>query len=356
MSLIGAWLAILRKLKSRFDFGAGQMEKLPAATVSPMRPSKQGAFSSLDIMRRSQQWFLRHVQAIGMSLRQHSRTPWGSLFTHLVISIALALPAGFFLSLENLRQISDDLGKDAQVSVFLKPEIDMPKAERVLAELRQEAGVEGIQLLDKEQALQDYRVYSGFSSAIDSLEENPLPHMLIVTLEGDVADLARHAALIEFIHSLPEVDIAQHDQEWVNRLSGYMEVVQRVVILFSILLGLAVGLVISNTIRLSINLRREEIQISKLFGASDSFIHRPFLYSGLWYGLGGAMFAWLLLKLSVWFLHSPVQDLVDAYQSDFVMIAPGWGYFLAMLGIAAALGVMGSGISVRQHIRGFESM
>ena len=237
-----------------------------------------------DILRRrlSPRIFLqRHAQVALDSLGRLYRNWAASLMTAAVIAIALAMPSGLYLLLGNLERLSGTWDGQASLSVFLKQDISDDKAADLVAQVSDWPGVESVQLITPAQALEEFGQQSGFTDVLGVLEENPLPYVLIVLPAGDSIEPLAASALRERFSKLPETALAQLDLQWVQRLAAILDIAQRVILIISALLALAVMLVIGNTIRLEIQNRREEILVTKLIGATNGFVRRPFLYGGV---------------------------------------------------------------------------
>ena len=299
-------------------------------------------------------WLLLHAQSFIYSLGQYYRNLLTSILTTAVIGISLALPGGFYLLLENAHQITAGWDDSVQITAFLKPDVDDAIATELIGRLLQNKNIEEAKLINRDQVLAEYRELSGFSEVIDILDENPLPSIIIIkpklmTLPDGVDRL-----IIEFISSQPEVEIAQYDQQWVKRLYGIIDIIQRCIILFSVLISFGVLLIVGNTIRMAIYNHRDEIEITKLFGATDYFIQRPFLYTGFWYGLSGGMTSWALLTITLQFLKQPVDRLAKLYANEFSISALSCTETMIMLLCGVFLGVFGSWISVQRHLKTIE--
>ena len=291
----------------------------------------------------------RELYVFFSSLGQIVRTPLPSLMTAAVIGIALALPTGLFLLLENAQHISRDWGGAAQISLFLKQDISEAQVHRLAEQLHQRTDIYNVRVITPAEALEEYRTLSGFGEALTALETNPLPAVLVIQPTTTEASFSQQ--LLESLERLPEVDIAQFDMLWLKRLFTMMEIVRRGVLILASLLSLAVLLVIGNTIRLAIYNRRDEIEINKLFGATDAFIRRPFLYTGFWYGLSGGGIAWLLVNLSFLFLQEPVKQLTALYYSQFELITLDALSSFILLLTGALLGLVGAWLAVGRHLR-----
>jgi cell division transport system permease protein len=299
-------------------------------------------------------WFFLHVQSFVYSLGQYCRNLLTSILTTAVIGISLALPGGFYLLLENAQQVTSDWDGAIQITAFLKQDIDEPKAADVIARLLVNPKIEAAKFIQRDQALAEYKELSGFSEVIDLLDENPLPSIIIVFPKLTALPDGGDQQIIEFLYAQPEIEIAQYDQQWVNRLYGIIDIIQRCIIIFSAFIGFGVLLIVGNTIRMAIYHHRNEIQITKLFGATNAFIQRPFLYAGFWYGLSGGIASWALLTLTLQFLKSPVSQLAELYTSEFKLVGLTGMETLIMLSCGVFLGLFGSWISVQRHLRAIE--
>ena len=306
------------------------------------------------LKRRLDMWLLQHAQAFIYSLGQYIRYPISNLLTTAVIGISLALPASFYLLLDNVRIVSSSWDGSLQFTLFLNTNVDEAKAQTFADQLLAKPDIGETVLIKRADALAEYQRLSGFAEALDTLDENPLPNVVLVKPNIDEMGDAEIEKLIGELKAMPEVDSAQYDSQWIERLLFLLEIINRIIIILSTLLAIAVLLIVGNTIRLSIFNRRAEIEITKLFGGTDSFIQRPFLYSGLWYGVFGGLIAWLLITISMQMLRGPVKQLANLYASNFELIGLGFINSLILLGIGVALGLIGSWISVKRHLRAIE--
>jgi len=294
-------------------------------------------------------WLWHHFFALFNSLAQIAKTPVPSLMTVSVIGIALALPTGLYFLLENAQQVSHQWGGAGQMSLFIKHEIDEERVHQLAEQLYQHPDIAGVKVITPDEALQEYRSFSGFKEALDAVEENPLPAVLVIQPLSSETSANEH--LINSLQKLPEVDIAQFDMLWLKRLFAIMEIVQRGILILAGLLSLAVLLVIGNTIRLAIYNRREEIEITKLVGATDAFIRRPFLYTGFWYGFLGGLIAWLLINFSFLLLQEPVKRLTALYYSQFELVTLDIFSSIVLLLSGTLLGLVGAWLSVNHHLK-----
>jgi cell division transport system permease protein len=299
-------------------------------------------------------WAARHAQVLVGSLGRLAQQPVASLLTMSVIAVALALPLLMSVLLENARSATANWNQVVEISVYLDKKAAASRTEALAKQLRGRADVAAVRVISAEAAMAQFRLSSGFGAALDTLSDNPLPDTLVVTPTVTASTSQGLDALRAGLTALPDVQSVQGDTEWVKRLHAIMDIVRRVVWLIGAMLSVGVLLVIGNTIRLDILNRRTEIEVMKLVGATNGFARRPFLYSGVWYGLGGGILALLLVALGLALLAAPVGRLALDYGSQFRLRGIGFVASAAILLVAAGLGWAGSWVAASRHIRGIE--
>jgi cell division transport system permease protein len=211
-----------------------------------------------------------------------------------------------------------------------------------------------VTLIPADKGLEDFRTYSGFGDALAALQENPLPHVLHVRPKEQDGSPAGLEALRRYFGAWPEVDQVQIDSEWVMRFNAILEVLRRLLLIAAALLAVGVLAVIGNTIRLEIQARRAEIEVTKLVGGSNAFVRRPFLYTGVLYGAGGALLAWGIIAAAVTLLAPAVATLARLYGSRYLLHGPTRDEIAILLGAGAVLGWLGAWISAARHLRSIE--
>lgn len=294
-----------------------------------------------------------HARAFVFTAGKLYRQPGAALLTAAVIGITLALPAGLHVLVSNLDGLRYGWERSVQASLFLKDEVSEKAGRELTAQLEQRDEVAVAHYISRKEGLAEFRQHSGFGNALDLLKENPLPAVISVQPRTDL-DPAQAEGLFNELASLKEVDSARLDQAWLERLQAFLDIARRLSLSLALLFGLAVMLAVGNTIRLEIHQRREEIEVMKLLGASHAFVHRPFLYLGLWYGLAGGLLAWLLTQIMLWLITGPVQRLAGLYESGFALSGLGFGMGMALVGSAIGLGVLGSAWTVHRHLHDIE--
>ena len=298
-------------------------------------------------------WAMRHVSTGAAAFGRLAKQPLSSLMTIMVIGVTLALPAAMHLVIKNAQSISASWDNALDFSVYLKAETSLDEAQELADIIGQRADVAQVTLISAEDALIDFREHSGFGEALDHLTDNPLPHTLVVR-PSDVNTELSMGLLDEELGNLPEADFVQVDTEWVQRFHAMLDIMQRAIAMGASLLGAAIIVIIGNTIRLDIQSRREEIEVTKLIGASNAFVRRPFLYSGLWYGLGGGLLALALVLYGLFALEGPVSRLAGLYNSGFEVLALDFLESSMIIATGVLLGLVGSWLAAARHMRRIE--
>ncbi|MDR2195474.1 MAG: permease-like cell division protein FtsX [Gallionellaceae bacterium] len=294
-------------------------------------------------------WLLQHFRDFSFSLRRIVLAPLSGLFNVLVIGIALSLPAGMYVLLHNMQDLTSRVTGAPQISVFLTLPATGADRDRIGGLLKQNPAVERAEFVPRDQALERLKQTTGLEEVIGGLEQNPLPDAFIVYPRQ--ADAAALEALREEMRRWPGVEHVQLDSAWARKLEALLEFGRMAVLMLAALLGFALLAITFNTIRLQILTRRDEITVAKLIGATDSFIRRPFLYFGLLQGLLGGLIAWGVIAGGVSLLASRFAEIAQLYASDFtphgLPVTDGVGLLL----FSACLGWLGAWLSVVQHLR-----
>jgi len=299
-------------------------------------------------------WLARHAQTLLGSLGRIVQHPVATLMTMAVIAVALALPLFLDVFLQNLRTATSDWNQAFDISVYLDKQVPAARVQALAREFRGRNDVANVRVITADEALTQFKAGSGFGHALDALSDNPLPDTLIVTPALAASTPEGTEALKQALAAAAGVQSVQIDTDWVKRLVALLDIMRRIVQLTGGLLGLGVMLVIGNTIRLDILNRRAEIEVMKLVGATDGFARRPFLYSGVWYGLGGGLLALVLVTLAVALLAQPVARLATLYGSQFRLRGLGFGVSATILWVSVALGWLGSWLAATRHIKQIE--
>ena len=318
---------------------------------SHQRPEKRGASSQKASLGSRFKMFIHlHRQEVRNSFNNMVKTPLSSFMTLAVLGIALALPGGLQVILKNSNMLSEGWDGASRFSLYLEQSVSNEVAASLANRLRARSDVAEVDVISREQALIEFQTSSGLGDALEQLEENPLPIVLEILPAANYSTPEASENMLGEFRNLPEVELAQLDMRWVKRLYYLLDLADRAVFALSLLLGLAVLLIVGNTIRLAIQNRREEIEIIKLIGATNAFIRRPFLYTGLWYGIGGGLFAVSLISTSLWWLSDPVSQLAGLYDSGYRLTGLSFQETLELIGFSTFLGLTGSWVSVTRHL------
>lgn len=313
-----------------------------ADAVAPVRSSGPLSF-----------WVSSHVSTAIGALGRLLRQPFSSLMIILVIAVTLALPAAINLVVKNARTVSGSWDNALDFSVFLEPQVSLTEAEALARLIGQRADIETVELISADDALAEFKRQSGFAEALDQLPDNPLPHALVVRPSASNTS-ASLILLQEEIGNLPESDYVQVDTEWVQRFHAILDIVRQAIAIGAALLAVAIVVIIANTIRLDIENRREEIEVTKLIGATNGFVRRPFLWTGFWYGLLGGLMALALVQYGLYLLEGPVARLSGLYQSNIAVVSLDLGEGAVIIGIGVFLGLFASWFTAARHMRRIE--
>ena len=324
-----------------------------AKAPKPQKREAGAKGAATGITDRIGSWYGNHVTVMVDALQRLLRQPASSAMTCAVIAIALALPAGFFVALANVEKLSAGWDGKPSISLYLKSSIEEGAGRSLAKEIEGREAVSSTRYISREESLQEFERVSGFGDIMQSLDRNPLPAVIVVNLP-ERAVPADVQLLKGKLEALAEVDEAQLDMEWVQRLHSILSLVQRLTIALALMLAVGVVLVIGNTIKLAIESRRDEILVVKLVGGTNAFVRRPFLYTGLWYGLGGGLLAWFLVQFALLWLSSPISKLVLAYQSAYTLQGLGVFYGFSLIIGAALLGLAGAWLVVGRQIKAIE--
>lgn len=303
--------------------------------------------------RRVRAWLRQHSYSFFSSLGVLLKHKIGTLMTVLVLGIAMFMPLGLYITLSNLDGI--DLRQDewSAVTVFFKTGVDGVRVQQLADELGKRFEPELITIISPDQGMVDFRAASGFGDSMEMLDENPLPWVMQVSpragstgeVEASVTELTAYLATVD------SVELAQFDFKWLQRLGRLLDLGVAAVTVLVLLFGVAVVVVVANTIRLDVASHAEEIEILALLGAGNAFVRQPFLYSGLWYGLMGGSLALLLLLLTMFYLSGPLGLLLETYGTAFEMRGLGGYQSLWVLAGGTLSGWLGAWISVRRYLR-----
>lgn len=293
-------------------------------------------------------WLIHHLHVLQFTLRRLRNAPVSSLLNILVIGVALSLPTGGYVLLQNVQSLSEKLVGTPQISIFLSMDVSQDDIAHAKQQLEQNHGISNIEFVPREEALQQLQLSTGLTDVTGGLAHNPLPHAFIVYPESK--DIVILETLRDELKTWPKFDHVQLDSAWARKLEAILKFARLAVLILAILLSFALVAITFNTIRLQILTQREEIEVSKLIGASNGFIRRPFLYFGLAQGLLGGSAAWLIITVSLTLLNASLADLAQLYASNLSLHHLSVGDSLTLLIFSAYLGWLGALLSVAQHL------
>lgn len=292
-------------------------------------------------------------QAIS-SLGELTRAPFASLMTIAVLGLSITLPAALYVLVKNLDRVSSDWQQSSEVSVFLKENIAQQDIDQLIKRLKTWPEIERLEYISSEKALDEFTQTSGFGDALQYLESNPLPNVILVYPTSRHAQPSSARELLDRLLREREVELGKLDIEWLERLHAIVAIAKELVTLIAVLLFVSVILTVGNTIRLNIYNKRDEILVMKLVGATDGFIQRPFMYTGFWYGLLGGLMAWITVALLLWWMGSSIDRVINLYNQSFQLRGLDFPILVNMLAISVGLGLLGSYLSVKRYVAQIE--
>ena len=293
-------------------------------------------------------WLSHHSYALALALKRLVRTPFTSLLSIAVIGITLSLPAGVYMLLGNLQAFSGQVSGAPQLSLFLASDANRDEVAQIGSRLKQHPQVASFQFVPKDSALQQLKQSSGLADVVDSLAQNPLPDAFVINARNTAPEALE--LLRAELQQWPKIEHIQLDSAWAKRLDALLSLGQMVVLILAVLLSFALVAVTFNTIRLQILTRRDEIEVSKLIGATNGFIRRPFLYFGATQGMAGGVAAWLIIALGVHLIDGPLADLAQLYTFDFHLHYLSPEDSVSLLLFSTWLGWLGAWLSVASHL------
>ncbi|WP_428773627.1 permease-like cell division protein FtsX [Vibrio sp.] len=274
--------------------------------------------------------------------------PLGNLLTLAVISMALAMPACLYLLGKNVAAVSQDFTQPAQVSGYLNEQVPEARVMVLKDQLESLPEVAQVVYISPQQGLDDLSRFSGFDQALSLLDDYSLPGVLVITPAS--SEQAKITALAQQMQQEQDISDVRLDEDWISRLDALRNLVTLVVAVLSALMLTAVFLIVGNTLRFNVQANKDEIQTMKLIGATDSFILRPYLYSGMWFGVLGSITAWVLTALITVLLNGSVAQLAQLYDSPFRLIGLNWDESLLLVMLGTLLGCLAARLSAKRHL------
>ena len=294
-------------------------------------------------------WFYLHLRALAHALRRLVAQPLGTLLSALVVGIALSLPGGGYLLLDNVGSLARGVSGTPEISLFLAMDAGAAEIAAIEQRLKGENELASYRFVPRDEGLRQLEA-AGLGDVLGGLKSNPLPDAFVIAPRGE--DPAVFAELAARMQAWPKVAHVQLDSAWVERLHALLGLGRSAVLILAGLLGFALVIVTFNTIRLQILTQHQEIAVSRLLGATDPFIRRPFYWFGSLQGALGGLVALGTMALGVEALAAPVARLAETYGAVFALSGPDLEASLAIVAFAAFLGWLGAAISVRRHLAG----
>jgi cell division transport system permease protein len=318
------------------------------------KDSSGASSKSVNPLQKFMYFWIHNLRQIITSIGEIWRTPLASAMTIGVMGLSLTLPATLHIIVKNVQSINLEWDSASEISLFLNDGLSEQQISSAIRRLRSYDEIDQLRYISKDDAVAEFKSLSGFGEALDYLESNPLPASFIVTPTKFHKQADPAKALLAKLEKEREIDFGKLDIDWLARLNAIINMLEEAVITVALLLMISVVLIIGNTIRLSIISRKEEIEVMKLVGATESFIQRPFVYTGIWYGLMGGLVAFLIVTFVIWWMQSAIGEISGLYMADFHIEGLTFGEFGALMLIASGLGFTGAFWSVHRHVKVIE--
>lgn len=294
-------------------------------------------------------YLMSHLGALFNSFGKLFHNPLSTLTTLTVITVALALPTGLFVLLENLHFVAQGWNDNAQISVYLKTDLSSSDTQNLIEKIKNQSGVMNVNYVSPAEGLEEFQKQTGLQNALSVLDKNPLPGVILVRPNENLQTPTGMNTLVQQLKSFSGVDLVEVDLAWVQRLYAILDLGKRVIFALGCLLAFGVLFIVGNTIHSSFQNYQKEIEIFKLIGATNAFIRRPFLYTGMLYGLGGSLMAWMLVTCILWSLSSPVNHLASLYNSHFQLQGVHFSMGINLLLSGLLLGWVGAWLAVSRN-------
>lgn len=316
--------------------------------------SKGASDKKVSLIQKFIAFWVQNIRQIITSIGEIWRTPVASAMTIAVMGLSLTLPATLHIIVKNVQSINLEWDSAAEISLFLNDGLSQQQVAGAMRRIQAYDEVEKLVYISKEDAVEEFKKESGFGQALDYLEQNPLPASFIVTPVKNHRQADAAKLLLIKLEKEREIEFGKLDIDWLTRLNAIVTMLEEAVITVAVLLMVSVVLIIGNTIRLSIISRREEIEVMKLVGATEAFIQRPFVYTGIWYGIMGGIVAFIVVSFVIWWMQSALVDISGLYMADFKIEGLTLSEFGGLMLLASTLGFSGAFWSVHRHIREIE--
>ena len=296
-------------------------------------------------------WIQHHIDCAKKSLTRLLTSPFSFIITILMISVAFIIPAAVYVLFGSADNLAKHWSNDKQITLFLRTDTTLQQVQILRDKLAARPDIANAEVIDKKQALEDFKQQTNLGAITDSLPSNPIPHLIIANPKENITELASLQKLQTDLRNLPQVDFVQFDLIWVQRVQITLEILFRLLWIITIILLAAVGLIIANVIRWEVASRHEELEIIRLVGGTDAYVRRPFLYSGFWLGFIGAGFAVIIVKISGWLINHSIDRLAKLYDSDIQLLSLPISLMTLMLFLGGVFGAAGAWLAVNQKLQ-----
>ncbi len=293
-------------------------------------------------------WFSAHGRALGQALRRLRRQAFSALLSALVIGLALALPATGLALFERLQSLAASFNTTPEVSLFLKEGSGREDRNRLERAFQADPQLAQARFVSRDDA-RSVLARNGLADVLDTLPANPLPDGFVLTLKR--ADPSAFEAVAQRYRADAAIEHVQVDSLWVQRLDAMLTFGRTVMLLLAALLGTALVIITFNTIRLQLLTRQEEIEVSRILGATIPFIRRPYYWFGGLQAFAGGLIAWGIADGLLAVMAPEVRRIAETYGTIFSLQSLDPVQVGGLLAFSTLLGLAGTGLALRRHLR-----
>ncbi|MGX2985689.1 permease-like cell division protein FtsX [Ursidibacter sp. B-7004-1] len=278
---------------------------------------------------------------------------FGILMTVLVIAVSLTIPTVSYLLWKNTSQAASQFYPEPELTVYLHKNLAEHDVNAVVERIRQfdMEKIESLNYISRQQSLEEFRTWSGFGSALDILDDNPLPAVVVLKPKKAFTSPEEMLTLRDGLQKVKGVQEVRLDNGWLEKLTALTQMIARVAVTCTLLMFIAVFLVISNSVRSDVSNSRSSITVMQLLGATEHFISRPFIYMGMLYGLFGSLLAILFSMLTISYFTGVVRYVADMFTVKFELHSFSLGEILLVIVSTVFLGWLSAQLATNRHIQ-----
>ncbi|QBQ63540.1 cell division protein FtsX [Actinobacillus indolicus] len=278
---------------------------------------------------------------------------FGTFLTVLVIATSLMIPTISYLLWKNTSQAVAEFYPEPELTVYLHKNLAEHDVNAVVEKIRQfnTDKIESLNYISRQQSLDEFRTWSGFGEALDILDDNPLPAVVVLKPKKEFTAPDSMLELRNGLQNIKGVQEVRLDNGWIEKLSALSQLIARIAVTCTILMLIAVFLVIGNSVRSDVSNSKASIDVMQLLGATDHFISRPFLYIGMIYGFLGSLLAILFSLMTISYFTGVVRYVSDMFTVKFELHGFDMSEVVFIIVLSIFLGWLSAKIATNRYIQ-----